>query len=169
MLEINNKPLEEKLKQLKKAIEIVGGKSFLDNLKSDNKLAEFLIEKSLTNEIVEIEIENRKYSVHSLCKKKLDYEKAYIKNKKKNIEKIVYKIKKYNTYLDSLIRKYKKDQSFKNLLKIKAEIEIRYKSDIDNFILCEIKNLNEDNKEYYGEFLNSKKEDFINLILHSLI
>ncbi|ASW42715.1 hypothetical protein [Clostridium isatidis] len=169
MIEIKNKVLEEKIKQLKKAIEIVGGKNFLDSLENDNKLAELLIEKSLTSELVEIEINCEKHLVNNLYKKKLEYEKSYIKNKKKNIDKIVYKIKKYNTYLDSLIRKYKKDQSYENLLKIKEEIELRYKNDIDNFILSEINNLKEDNKEYYGEFLKSKKEDFINLVLHSII
>ena len=94
MIEINNKILEEKLKQLKKAIEIVGGKGFLDNIKNDNKLAELLIEKALTSEVVEIEINNENYSVNKLYKKKLEYEKGYIKNKKKYIEKITYKIKK---------------------------------------------------------------------------
>lgn len=169
MIEINNKILEEKLKQLKKAIEIVGGKGFLDNIKNDNKLAELLIEKALTSEVVEIEINNENYSVNKLYKKKLEYEKGYIRNKKKYIEKIAYKIKKYNTHLDSLIRSYRKDQTYENLSKIKEEIELRYRNDIDSFILCEFKNLKEDNTEFYGEFLNSKKEDFINLILYSVI
>ena len=69
MIEINNKILEEKLKQLKKAIEIVGGKGFLDNIKNDNKLAELLIEKALTSEVVEIEINNENYSVNKLYKR----------------------------------------------------------------------------------------------------
>ena len=118
---------------------------------------------------MEIEINNENYSVNNLYKKKLEYEKGYIKNKKKYIEKIAYKIKKYNTHLDSLIRSYRKDQTYENLSKIKEEIELRYRNDIDSFILCEVKNLKEDNTEFYGEFLNSKKEDFINLILYSVI
>ena len=36
MLEINNKLIEEKIKQLKKAIEIVGGKEYLETFKNDN-------------------------------------------------------------------------------------------------------------------------------------
>ena len=41
---------------------------------------------------------------------------------------------------------------------------------IASFLCDRSKNLKEDNTGFYGEFLNSKKkEDFINLILYSVI
>ena len=54
-------------------------------------------------------------------------------------------------------------------LYLPQSIEERYSMDINSFILSEIE-INEDMIEsYYGEYLNSKKEDFINSIISSLI
>ena len=41
MLTIDNKVIEEKIKQLKKAIEIVGGKSLLKEFKNNGDLANY--------------------------------------------------------------------------------------------------------------------------------
>ena len=170
MLTINNKMLEEKIKQLRKAIEIVGGKELLETIKSDNELALIILQSSFQNEYAYIEVLERKYSILELLKLKLEYEKNYIKTKKKYVQKIIYKIKEYNTYLDSLIRKYRKDGGIEEFRSIKNEIEIRYSMDINNFILSSIIEINADlNNDYYGEYLNSKKEDFINTIITTIV
>lgn len=93
MLTINNKMLEEKIKQLRKAIEIVGGKELLETIKSDNELALLILQSSFQNEYAYIEVLERKYSISELLKLKLEYEKNYIKTKKKYVQKIIYKIK----------------------------------------------------------------------------
>ncbi|WP_368239341.1 hypothetical protein [Clostridium tertium] len=42
--------------------------------------------------------------------------------------------------------------------------------DINNFILSSIIEINADlNNDYYGEYLNSKKEDFINTIITTIV
>jgi hypothetical protein len=170
MLTIDNKTLEEKIKQLRKAIEIVGGNELLENIKNDNELALFILQSSFQDEYASIEVLERKYSISELLKIKLEYEKNYIKNKKKYIEKIVYKIKEYNTYLDSLTRKYKKDGGIESFRAIKSEIETRYSKDIDAFILSKLNELNIENcNDFYGNYLNSKKEDFINSIINAIL
>ena len=170
MLTINNKMLEEKIKQLRKAIEIVGGKELLETIKSDNELALIILQSSFQNEYAYIEVLERKYSISELLKLKLEYEKNYIKTKKKYVQKIIDKLKEYNTYLDSLIRKYRKDGGIEEFRSIKNEIEIRYSMDINNFILSSIIEINADlNNDYYGEYLNSKKEDFINTIITTIV
>lgn len=169
MLTIRDKALEEKLKQLRKAIEIVGGNSLLSKLGSEEELAIFIINNALSDLSEGIEIKGKNYALNNLLKTKINYEKNYIKTKKIFLQKITYKINKYNTYLDSLIRKYKKNGGIEEYRAIKEEIEERYSMDINSFILSEIE-INEDMIEsYYGEYLNSKKEDFINSIISSLI
>ena len=71
MLTINNKMLEEKIKQLRKAIEIVGGKELLETIKSDNELALIILQSSFQNEYAYIEVLERKYSISELLKLKL--------------------------------------------------------------------------------------------------
>ncbi|VYT64171.1 hypothetical protein [Clostridium tertium] len=169
MLTIRDKALEEKLKQLRKAIEIVGGNSFLSNLESDEELAAFIINNALSDSSEGLEIQGKNYALNNLLKIKINYEKNYIKTKKVFLQKITYKINKYNTYLDSLIRKYKKNGGIEEYRAIKQEIEERYLKDINDFILSEIE-INEDIvNTYYGEYLISKKEDFINSIISNLI
>lgn len=166
MLAINNKSIEEKIKQLKKAIEIVGGEDFLKTLKSDDELLIKILESTFKDEAF-IEILNIKYSISDLMKIKLDYEKTYIKTKKVYVEKILYKINKYNTHLDSLIRKYKKTRGLEEYREVKKEIEIRYEKDINDFILSKIQDTSSNN--FYGEYLSSKREDFINLLISALV
>jgi len=172
MLTIENKLVEEKIKQLRKAIEIVGGKSFLDEVKENGDLANLIISSSFNGEKVIFKIMNNEYQINELMKIKLDYEKNYIKMKKTYLEKICYKIKEYNTYLDSLIRKYRKNGGLEEFRAIKEEIELRYSKDINSFLLSkiDIENNEETNdKYYYGEYLNSKKEDFINSIICNIV
>lgn len=166
MLAINNKSIEEKIKQLKKAIEIVGGEDFLKTLKSDDELLIKILESTFKDEAF-IEILNIKYSISDLMKIKLDYEKTYIKTKKVYVEKILYKINKYNTHLDSLIRKYKKTGGIEEYREVKKEIEIRYEKDINDFILSKIQDTSSNN--FYGEYLSFKREDFINLLISALV
>lgn len=169
MLTIRDKALEEKLKQLRKAIEIVGGNSLLSKLGNEEELAIFIINNALSDLSEGIEIQGKNYALNNLLKTKINYEKNYIKTKKVFLQKITYKINKYNTYLDSLIRKYKKTGGIEEYRAIKEEIEERYSMDINNFILSEIEINEEMIESYYGEYLNSKKEDFINSIISSLI
>lgn len=169
MLTIDNKVIEEKIKQLKKAIEIVGGKSLLDEFKNNGDLANYILNSSFQGEKVTFNIMNNEYSVNELFKLKLDYEKNYIKTKKVYIEKIVYKIKEYNTYLDSLIRKYRKNGGLEEFRSIKEEIDLRYHKDINSFLLNKIDSEIENSNDFYGEYLGSKKEDFINSIICSIV
>jgi len=168
MLTIDNKVIEEKIKQLKKAIEIVGGKSFLNELKNNGDLANYIINSSFKEEKPVFKIIDNEYSINELMKIKLDYEKNYIKNKKIYLEKITYKIKEYNTFLDSLIRKYRKNGGLEEFRSIKEEIELRYAKDINEFLLYKIEN-ETTSIDFYGEYLNSKKEDFINSIVCNIV
>ena len=169
MLTIDNKVIEEKIKQLKKAIEIVGGKSLLKEFKNNGDLANYILNSSFQGEKVIFEIMDNEYSVNELLKIKLDYEKNYIKNKKIYIEKITYKIKEYNTYLDSLIRKYRKNGGLEEFRSIKEEINLRYYKDVNTFLLNKIGNEIENSDDYYGEYLEAKKEDFINSIICNIV
>lgn len=169
MLTIENKVTEEKIKQLKKAIEIVGGKSLLNEYKNNGDLANYILNSSFQGEKVIFKIMDNEYTVNELLKLKLDYEKNYIKNKKIYIEKIAYKIKEYNTYLDSLLRKYRKNGGLEEFRSIKEEINLRYYKDINNFLLNKIGNEIENSNDYYGEYLESKKEDFINSIICTVV
>ena len=169
MLTIDNKVIEEKIKQLKKAIEIVGGKSLLNEFKDNGDLANYILNSSFQGEKVTFNIMNNEYTVNELLKLKLDYEKNYIKNKKVYIEKVVYKIKEYNTYLDSLIRKYRKNGGLEEFRSIKEEIDLRYSKDINNFLLNKVGNEIENSNDYYGEYLESKKEDFLNAIICNIV
>jgi hypothetical protein len=169
MLTIENKIIEEKLKHLRKAIEIVGGKSFLNEVKENGDLANLIINCSFSGEKATFKIMDNEYSINELMKIKLDYEKNYIKMKKTYLEKISYKIKEYNTYLDSLIRKYRKNGGLEEFRSIKEEIELRYSKDINSFLLNKIDSDEINNEDYYGEYLNSKKEDFINSIICNIV
>ena len=169
MLTIDNKVIEEKIKQLKKAIEIVGGKSLLTQIGSNEDLANYILNSSFKDEKVIFKIIDNEYTVNELIKTKLDYEKYYIKNKKIYIEKITYKIKEYNTYLDSLIRKYRKNGGLEEFRNIKEEIELRYSKDINKFLLNKIQEEITSDEDFYGEYLNSKKEDFINSIICNIV
>lgn len=168
MLTIDDKVLEEKIKQLRKAIEIVGGKNFLDEIKDNENLSRYILNKSFKGDKIIFKIMENEYSIEELMKIKLDYEKNYIKTKKIYLEKIIYKIKEYNTYLDSLIRKYRKNGGIEEFRAIKEEINLRYSKDINSFLLNKINNYT-NSENFYGDYLNSKKEDFINSIISNIV
>ena len=119
MSSINNKVLEEKIGQLKKAIEIVGGQEeIIDEWSNNDKIMNYIITKLFEEGKVTFNVCNKEYSINELLGIKLDYEKYFLKNKNKTIENIIYKIKKYDTSLDSLIRKYKKTRGIEEYNKI---------------------------------------------------
>lgn len=175
MSSINNKALEEKVGQLKKAIEIVGGKYEIINKWNDNeKLMNYIITKVFNEDTVRFNIEDKEYSINKLLSIKLEYEKNFLKNKSKTIESIIYKIKKYDTSLDSLIRKYKKTRGIEEYNKIFATLEKTYRRDINIIILREIDSsviealLSGEEERYYGEYLNQKKKALLDGVISKM-
>ena len=175
MSSINNKALEEKVGQLKKAIEIVGGKYEIINKWNDNeKLMNYIITKVFKEDTVRFNIEDKEYSINKLLSIKLEYEKNFLKNKSKTIESIIYKIKKYDTSLDSLIRKYKKTRGIEEYNKIFTTLEKTYRRDINMIILREIDSiviealLSGEEERYYGEYLNQKKKALLDGVISKM-
>ena len=138
IIELKDKRIEESVKHLKKAIEIVGGKEYLDNFNNDSEFIEDIINN------------------------------VFLKGQAiLYIGRICSKIKEYNTLLESKIRKFKKSNSIEEFREIVDEIEDRYKWEFDNFFLMYIDNLDE-NKNYYGEYLTEKKKQIIDSVLMNL-
>ena len=76
MSTIKNKVLEEKIGQLKKAIEIVGGKEdIINNWSNNDEIMNYIINKLFTEDKVTFNINNREYSINELLAIKLEYEK----------------------------------------------------------------------------------------------
>lgn len=175
MSDINNKVLEEKVGQLKKAIEIVGGKEDIIDKWSDNKqIMNYIITKLFEEGKVTFNICDKEYSINRLLDIKLGYEKYFLKNKNKTIESIIYKIKKYDTSLDSLIRKYKKTRGIEEYNKIFSTLEKTYRRDINMIILKEIdSNIIEallfgEEEKYYGDYLNQKKKALLDGVISKM-
>ena len=175
MSTINNKVLEEKIGQLKKAIEIVGGKEdILNNWSNNNEIMNYIINKLFTEDKVTFNINNREYSINELLATKLEYEKYFLKNKNKTIESIIYKIKKYDTSLDSIVRKYKKTRGIEEYNKMFSNLEKTYRRDINMIILKEIDSnvveslLIGEEEKYYGEYLNQKKKALLDGVISKL-
>ncbi len=175
MNSINNKVLEEKIGQLKKAIEIVGGKEEIMEKWSDNdKIMNYIITKLFEGDKVTFNVCDKEYSINGLLAVKLDYEKYFLKNKSKTIESIIYKIKKYDTSLDSLIRKYKKTRGIEEYKKMFSTLEKTYRRDINITILKEIDSnivetlLAGEEGKYYGEYLNQKKKALLDGVISKM-
>lgn len=175
MSTINNKVLEEKIGQLKKAIEIVGGKEdILNNWSNNNEIMNYIINKLFKDDKVTFNINNREHSINELLAIKLEYEKYFLKNKNKTIESIIYKIKKYDTSLDSIVRKYKKTRGIEEYNKMFSTIEKTYRRDINMIILKEIDSnvveslLIGEEEKYYGEYLNQKKKALLDGVISKL-
>ncbi len=171
MIEISNKSIAENIQQLIKGIEILGGVQVENTIEG---LVENILQSALKGEIAKITILNNEFSISEILSKKQEYEKYLLKNKLKTINAITYKINKYNTALDSLIRKYKKDRSiegYNNIFKIISET---YRRDINLYILKEfnpeiIERLSvEDEERYYGEYLTQKKKQIIDSVISKL-
>ena len=99
--------------------------------------------------------------------RKKKYEKNFLRNKGKAIDSIVYKIKKYDTSLDSEIRKYKKSNGIEEYNRIYDIVEKRYRRDINMLVLNSIDSniveqiSVEEEGKYYGEYLTQKKKQII--------
>ena len=165
MSKFKNNKLIEKCNQLNKAIEIVGGKEFLNTkITDDIDMAEYIISSVFEGEEVKFNFAGEEYSIPALFKAKLEYEKNFLRNKGKAIDSIAYKIKKYDTSLDSEIRKYKKSSGIEEYNKIYDIVEKRYRRDINMLVLNSMdsnlveKLSAEEEDKYYGEYLTQKKK-----------
>lgn len=164
-MEIKDRGLNEKINQLKKGLEIVNGKSNL--LSNDNsEILSYIIEKVFNDGVVKFNINNTDYTINELIKCKQAYEKHFLKNKSTTLNSIVYKIKKYDTSLDSLIRKYKKTRGLEEYNKIYAGINRTYRLDINKLLLSSIVNIEnisdlDEQEQYYGDYLNQKRKQII--------
>lgn len=175
MSKFKNSRMIEKCNQLNKAIEIVGGKEFLNTkIRDDIDMAEHIITSVFDGEEVKFDFTGVEYTIPELFKAKLQYEKNFLKNKAKVIDSIVYKIKKYDTSLDSEIRKYKKNNNIEEYNTIYSIVEKRYRRDINILVLSSIESdiieqlsLEEEDK-YYGEYLTQKKKQIIHGIFSKM-
>lgn len=167
VIEIKDRKIEESAKQLEKAIEIVGGIDYLKDIKNESELIEEIIKSVFYEGSATIYIEGRGYTVKELIELKTEFEKYFLKNKRKVITRIVSKIKEYNTLLESKIRKFKKSNSIEEFREIVKEIEERYDWEFDNFFLMYIDNIDE-NKNYYGKYLTEKKKQIVDSVLMKL-
>ena len=64
-MEIKDRGLNEKINQLKKGLEIVGGKSNL-LLEDNNEILNYIIEKAFNDGIVKFNINNIEYTINEL-------------------------------------------------------------------------------------------------------
>lgn len=175
MLDVTEKVLMEKVNQLKKAIEVVGGKRLLENeYDNDIQLLNNIVLQAFSKESIEFVINEKTFTIMELMNRKLEYEKAFLKGKIKTLQSIVYKIKKYDTGLDSVIRRYKKTRSIEDYNKIYETLEKGYRRDINLLVLMEIdlKTLEgltiEEEKVYYGEYLSQKRKQIIDSVISKM-
>lgn len=175
MLNVTDKVLMEKVNQLKKAIEIVGGKSLLDKeCDSNTKLLSNIVLQAFNKEAIEFVVNDKPFTIMDLMNRKLQYEKAFLKGKIKTLQSIVYKIKKYDTSLDSIIRRYKKTRSIEDYNKIYSSLEKGYRRDINLLVLMEVDTkiveaLTIDEEQmYYGEYLTQKKKQIIDAVISKM-
>ena len=157
-----SKGLDEVKKNLKKGIEVLGGNSILFEDIDSIILSAFLYNKG------KITINNKDYSGEEILKAKIQYEKYLLLNKKKYVEKILFKVNKYDKALESLIKKYNQHGSIEDFNNINHIIEDSYSYDIDNYILGAVDS-EEKSQELYGEYLSEKKDAFIKEIFYKLI
>ena len=158
-MSINENLLNEKINQLKKGLEIIGADKKLYS-KSNSDIINNILEMAFNGDSIKFTIENSDYTIDELIKCKQAYEKHFLKNKSTTLNSIVYKIKKYDTSLDSLIRKYKKTRGLEEYNKIYAGINRTYRLDINKLLLSSISDLDEQ-EQYYGDYLNQKRKQII--------
>lgn len=172
-MEIKDRGLNEKINQLKKGLEIIGGKS---NFSSDDnsEVLNFIIESTFSHGVVKFNINNNDYTINELIKCKQAYEIHFLKNKLTTLNSIVYKIKKYDTSLDSLIRKYKKSRSLEEYNEITNRIKKTYRLDINKLVLSSInseildKLSLEEQEDFYGEYLSQKRKQIIDGVISKM-
>ena len=164
-MNINNNLLNEKINQLKKGLEIVGANESLYN-KTNDEIISNILDMVFTGESLKFNINDSQYTINELIQFKQEYEKHFLKNKLKTLNAIVYKIKKYDTSLDSLIRKYKKTRGLEEYNKIYASINKTYRLDINKLVLSSVLNIEnitdlDEQEHFYGNYLNQKRKQII--------
>lgn len=171
-MKIEDRALEEKINQLKKGIEIVGGNDIL--IKDTNDILSYIIEKVFNDGVVKYNINSTEYTINELIKCKQAYEIYFLKNKLTTLNSIVYKIKKYDTSLDSLIRKYKKCRGLEEYNKIFNGINKTYRLDINKLVLSSINSevlealSLEEQEVFYGEYLNQKRKQIVDGVISKM-
>lgn len=165
IMNINNNLLNEKINQLKKGLEIVGANESLYN-KTNDEIISNILDMVFKGESLNFNINDSQYTINELIQFKQEYEKHFLKNKLKTLNAIVYKIKKYDTSLDSLIRKYKKTRVLEEYNKIYASINKTYRLDINKLVLSSVLNIEnitdlDEQEHFYGDYLNQKRKQII--------
>ena len=164
-MNINNNLLNEKINQLKKGLEIVGANENLYN-KTNDEIINDILDMAFKGETLKFTINDSEYTINELIQLKQEYEKHFLRNKLTTLNSIVYKIKKYDTSLDSLIRKYKKTRGLEEYNKIYASINKTYRLDINKLVLSSVKNIEnitdlDEQEHLYGEYLNQKRKQIV--------
>ena len=96
------------------------------------------------------------------------------KNKLTTLNSIIYKIKKYDTSLDSLIRKYKKSRSLEEYNEITNRIKKTYRLDMNKLVLNSInseildKLSLEEQEAFYSEYLSQKRKQIIDSVISKM-
>lgn len=172
-MEVIDRELKEKISQLEKGLEIVGGKFYL-KLDDNNKILNYIIEKVFNNDVINFNIYDTEYNINELIKCKQAYEIYFLKNKSITLNSIVYKIKKYDTSLDSLIRKYKKSKSLEEYNEITNKIKKAYRFDINKLVLSSINSeildrlSLEEQEAFYSEYLIQKRKQIIDGVISKM-
>ena len=164
-MNINNNLLNEKINQLKKGLEIVGANENLYN-KTNDEIINDILDIAFKGETLKFTINDSEYTINELIQLKQEYEKHFLRNKLTTLNSIVYKIKKYDTSLDSLIRKYKKTRGLEEYNKIYASINKTYRLDINKLVLSSVNNIEnitdlDEQEHLYGEYLNQKRKQIV--------
>ena len=164
-MNINNDLLNEKINQLKKGLEIVGANENLYN-KTNDEIINDILDMAFKGETLKFTINDSEYTINELIQLKQEYEKHFLRNKLTTLNSIVYKIKKYDTSLDSLIRKYKKTRGLEEYNKIYASINKTYRLDINKLVLSSVNNIEnitdlDEQEHLYGEYLNQKRKQIV--------
>ena len=164
-MNINNNLLNEKINQLKKGLEIVGANENLYN-KTNDEIINDILDMAFNGETLKFTINDSEYTINELIQLKQEYEKHFLRNKLTTLNSIVYKIKKYDTSLDSLIRKYKKTRGLEEYNKIYASINKTYRLDINKLVLSSVNNIEnitdlDEQEHLYGEYLNQKRKQIV--------
>ncbi|WP_300857413.1 hypothetical protein [uncultured Clostridium sp.] len=172
-MEVIDRELKEKISQLEKGLEIVGGKFYL-KLDDNNKILNYIIKKAFNNDVINFNIYDTEYTISELIKCKQAYEIYFLKNKSITLNSIVYKIKKYDTSLDSLIRKYKKSKSLEEYNEITNKIKKAYRFDINKLVLSSINSeildrlSLEEQEAFYSEYLIQKRKQIIDGVISKM-
>ena len=164
-MNINNNLLNEKINQLKKGLEIVGANENLYN-KTNDEIINDILDMAFKGETLKFTINDSEYTINELIQLKQEYEKHFLRNKLTTLNSIVYKIKKYDTSLDSLIRKYKRTRGLEEYNKIYASINKTYRLDINKLVLSSVNNIEnitdlDEQEHLYGEYLNQKRKQIV--------